>query len=172
MMSGKIIYKKDLSLPRFTKTEFSEILVNKEFYKTEIEDRQLNVDSYEEFFNIWCLIADKVKEQVATNPLGVHLPFFMGDLKVNYLPYKIPLVNDILSQEVGVAVPQLFLNSKGKRASIVWERKEARRFNRMLNLYAFEPMQATFRNRVKEVLRTNPNLYRTGKLKDSNTIRP
>lgn len=170
MSDKKPVYKNILTLPRMKKMEFSSILINREFYANEISPKDLGI-SYEEFLSIWEKITDKIKQQVSSNPLGVNLPFFLGELKVNYLPYKIPLVDDVSSQEIGIEVPRLYLNSKGKRASIVWERKKARRFNNILNIYAFEPMQATFRDAVRNALKLTPELFRVGKLKLANKIR-
>lgn len=150
--------------------EFTSILLTRELYDREVANKEIAV-SYEEYLQIWTLITDKVKQQVCTNPLGVNLPFFLGELKVSYLPYKVPSVNNNLSQKVGMEITDTNIHSKGKRGSIVWERKQARRFNNILNIYAFEPTQKTLRDPVREALRENPELFRVGKLKMANKIR-
>lgn len=158
---NKKLYKNGLSLPRLGKREFSICLINKELWKKAIKD---NADyrymSYEEFLNIWMLISKKFKDTVVDNALGIKAPFFIGEWKIQYLPYKFENCDYNTSEQIGEKVKHLNLHSKGKSGKLVWERKIARRFNKMLNLFAFEPLQQGFRDEVNKALIANPNKYR------------
>ena len=157
----KRVYKNDLSLPRLGKGKFSKTLVCRELWKEAVKN---NLDykylSYEEFYKIWMLISQKFKDSVIDNPLGVKAPFFIGEWKIQYLPYKLDVTDYNTSQELGEKVPFLNLHSKGKNGKLVWERRLARRYNVMLNMYAFEALQQGFRDEVNKALLANPNKYR------------
>lgn len=160
----KEVYNNDLSLPRLGKGKFSKILVDKELWKKAVEENpDYKYMSYKEFQSIWIAISDLFKETVIDNPLGIKAPFFIGEWKIQYLPYKLDVTDYKTSEEIGEKVPFLNLHSKGKNCKLVWERRMARRYNSMLNLYAFEPLQQGFRDEVSKAIMSNPNKYRVSR---------
>ena len=162
-MNGKtVIYVNNMKLPRLGKGEFSKQLVTNELCKKASSISSIKME-WKEFLFIWKLICNEIIKEVCSNPLGVKLAFFTGEFKVQYLPYKMDTVDIPISTQIGEVVPQLYMHSKGKVGTLVWERKAARKFNRLLDLYGFEAHQENFRDLVSAALRKNPEMFRVSK---------
>lgn len=162
------VHKAGSRLPRLGKGDFSTILLSHDFYKRIIkENPEFSHISWKEFQRIWVLIAEEIKIEAATNPLGVKLPLFLGELKNQYLPYKKEVQDHVLSQQEGDNIPLLNLHSKGKVGKLIWERKGARRFNKVLDLWAFEPSDL-FRDLASEALRKTPDKFRIARTRVNN----
>lgn len=169
---SKKIHKYDPHAPRLGKGEFSKILVSKDLWKKAVK---ANPDfanmSWKEFWDIWCLIGIETVNEIAENPLGVKLPFFLGEWKVQYLPYKPKTQDNVTSAEIGDIVPYLNIHSKGKVCSIIWERKDARRYNSVLDLYAFEE-DKKLTLKAAEAVNKNPDKYRVSRVRVNNRENP
>lgn len=157
-MKRQVIYENNTSLPRLGKSEFSTNIVTSKLWK----QSKLNI-SLEQFMQIWKSISTQIVHEVTTNALGVKLPFFTGELKVQYLPYKMNTTDIPISTQIGEVVPQMYMLSKGKVGCVVWERKASRKFNRALDWYAFEESQENFRDVVKRALLKNPEMFRVSR---------
>ena len=120
--------------------------------------------SVKECKEIWDKIGYTIQREVVENPLGVVFPFYNGEIKTQYLPYKKKTVDWIASGEIGKEVPQLYLNSKGKVSKLIWERREARRYNKSIEMFAFEFLQKIVKDSAKAVSK-NPEKYRVAKVK-------
>jgi hypothetical protein len=163
------IYTNGLSLPRLGKAKYSKLLVTNELWKQAIaENPEFKGMKYREFLEIWEAIATTFKETIIENPLGLKAPFFIGEWKVQHLPYRPKTQDYKASEEVAKKIPFLNLHTKGKTGKLIWERKSARRYNRALDLYAFEPLQQGFRDEVSKALQRNPERYRVARPKSIN----
>lgn len=168
-MKKKEIYENGSSLPRLGKGKYSKILITEELWKEAIANNpDYKEMSYKEFQRIWKAIADSFKDTVINNPLGVKAPFFMGEWKIQYLPYRLEVIDHASSNELGEQIPFLNLHTKGKVCKLMWERRNARRYNRVLDLYAFEALQQGFRDEVAKAIMKNPERYRVTRLKSMN----
>ncbi len=140
MKNKEVIYENDRKAPRMRKGEFSTNVVSKELWrKFKTEFPEYKKISWEEFYQLWVDIAQTIREECVTNPLGVKLGSYTGELKLQYLPYKFEATDIIASNASGSLVNHLNLVSTGKVAKIKWERRWAVKFNKMLQFFAFQP---------------------------------
>ena len=151
----------DKKAPRFGKGDFSKVIINKEnLYKKFIKNfPQFKDKSWEEILEAWLLVTDEIKNQVTTNPLGVKLKFYIGDLKLQYVPYKMKS----LTYGEGEFIRQLNLHSRDKVAVLKWERRSVVRYNKWLQYFAFDPardLQRAASNAIYE----NPEKFRTSRV--------
>lgn len=131
----KLAYENDRTAPRMRKGEFSKMVVTKELYNRFIKE----FPEYEElgwrnFYENWLEIAAQIRQEVVTNPLGVKLGSYTGELKFQYLPYNFETTDPNSPEKE----PYLNLNTRGKVGKIKWERRWAVKFNKMLQFYAFD----------------------------------
>lgn len=147
------------------KGEFSSIIVNRETFKKFKDEFPEHKDiTWKDFSELWGDIAETIRDQVITNPLGVKLSYYNGELKLQFVPNKIETgLNAKASYEIGERVNELNLNSRGKTCKVKWERRYAVKFNRMLQFFAFEPyrkltkMASVYTDANVEKLRTARN---------------
>lgn len=136
----KPTYSNDRSAPRMRKAKYATNLVSKEIFKKFKESfPEYKNMKWEDFYNNWLDIAETIREETIKNPLGVKLGSYTGELKLQYLPYKVKAVDQAVSNELGEKIDHLNITTKGKVAIIKWERRWAVKFNRMLQFFAFEP---------------------------------
>lgn len=156
----KPVYTNDTSAPRMRKGEFSTRVITEKawikFRKTFPEYKKM---SWAEFQQLWADLAETIREEAITNPLGVKLGSFVGELKLQYLPYKFRGVAPKLSSELGEKSYYINLSEKGKGAKIKWERRQAVKFNTMLQFYAFDPTRI-MNKMARAHISKNPNSLR------------
>ncbi len=164
----KEVYKFDPKAQRNGKAEFSTLVLTKQLYKESIKNRkEYSHLTFEQFCDVWEKIVMEIKDEVVDNALGVNLAFYLGELKIQYVPYKMRTKDIAISTELGENTPQIRLKSKGKSGKIIWERKSARRYNRSLELYHFEPHNE-FKGMAAKALDRNPDKYRVARIKANN----
>lgn len=123
-------------LPRLGKAEFTTNVITKELWEEFVQKTSRPI-SWEEFLKVWECILDVIRQEAIFNPLGVKLPRFIGEIKVQYLPYKFSAYKlDHANPEEKIKM--LNLQQRGKVAKIKWERRQAVRFNKILQFYAFD----------------------------------
>lgn len=93
--------------------------------------------SWKEFSEEWGDIAQTIRTEAITNPLGVKLGSYTGEIKLQYLSNKFKAIDQVVSEELGEKTNLLNLSTKGKVASIRWERRWAVKFNKMLQFFCF-----------------------------------
>lgn len=154
-----MIYLYNKNAPRFRKTEFkNEAISVAKYEKWQAENPNFKI-TYREFLNIWNNIASKIRYEIVHNPQGFRLPFYGGDIFIQYLPRKFKSFNINDSVSVGDNVPNLNIVSKGKTAKIIWFRKDAARYNPYIVLYGYgEAREIGMAS--KEAITANPELYR------------
>lgn len=152
------VKKNDLNGPRFTKTEFVYHIVNENLYKRWSEETGSKL-TFKEFRDVWDKIAEIIRSQTVTNTHGVRLPFFNGDLVSNYIQVLNRHINTKASQELGYKVYQLDWHSGKKPGKVVWAIRHARRQNKWVNLYAFQPCRL-FQKEASEGFFKHPEIYR------------
>lgn len=148
----------DRKAPRLGKAEFSTHIITEQLYQEWIKDTDQDIN-YSQFLKIWDSIADKVRNEIVINPMGIKLPFFCGEIKVQFLPKKIKGKDYDLSQKEKEELPFLNIITKGKVAKISWIRKNAYRFNQNIMLFAFEQSRLIGKN-LNVALTENPQIYR------------
>lgn len=133
------VYNNDRKAPRMRKGEFSKMVVTKElFSKFQKEFPEYSNMKWDEFYNTWLDIAEKIRYEAVNNPLGVKLGGYTGELKIQYIPYKMATINKGESQKMGEKIAPQNFDSKGKPARVKWERRWAVKFNKILQFYAFD----------------------------------
>lgn len=135
----KPTYSNDRKAPRMRKGEFSKMVVTKELYDKFIEEfpEYKNMD-WKNFYQNWLDIAAKARYEAIYNPLGVKLGSYLGELKLQFIPYKFRAINKAASEIEGTSIPYLNIETKGKVPRIKWERRWAVKFNKILQFYAFD----------------------------------
>ena len=120
--------------PRMRKGEFSKSVINKELYKKFIKEFPEYKDmTWSEFYNNWLEITKEIRIESVWNPLGVKLGSYLGELKLQYIPYNFE-ARDRSQNEI---TNHINLNTRGKVAKVKWERRWAVKFNKILQFYAF-----------------------------------
>lgn len=159
------IYENDRKAPRHGKSEFSTVVVNQvsynEWIKANPEYKHITLAQWRA---IWDTIAYEVRNQACNNPLGIYLPFYTGELKIQYLPGSVKRVDNEASDIMGQKINHINITTKGKVAVVVWQRKRAANFNKMLNLFGFE-QDRQIASIAKEAILSHSELYRTMNIK-------
>lgn len=142
------------------KKEFSSNVVTRELWrKFQNDNPEYKNIKWTEFYEIWLLISKELREEVVNNPLGVKLPFYTGEIKLQFLPYKFKAVNYAESSKLGKRITNANLMNRGKTATIKWERRWAVKFNKILQFFAFNPHR-DIGKLAKERIDENPNTVR------------
>lgn len=141
MKVGNPVYFNDRKAPRMKKGKFSIHIINKELYWNFIYDNQeYEKITWDEFRDLWDDIATTIREEVVENPLGVKLPKFIGEIKVQYVPSRNhEHIDNTTSAELGYKVKHMGVVNGGKGGKVKWERRWAVKFNKMLQFFAFQP---------------------------------
>lgn len=135
----KPTYSNDRKAPRMRKGEFSKMVVTKELHDKFIKEFPEYKDmSWKDFYQYWLEIAAKARHEAIYNPLGVKLGSYLGELKLQFIPYKFKAINKAASEIEGTPIPYLNIETKGKVPRIKWERRWAVKFNKILQFYAFD----------------------------------
>lgn len=135
----KPIYSNNRKAPRMRKGEFSKMVVTRDLHKKFIKEfPEYKNMKWEEFYNNWLEIAEKIRYEAVNNPLGVKLGSYTGELKIQYIPYKMDVVAHGESNKQEEEVRPFNFDSKGKPARVKWERRWAVKFNKILQFYAFD----------------------------------
>lgn len=154
----------DKSAPRMGKKEFSIHLITKELYKKFINlHPEYKSMKYSDFKDYWEDIAFTIRSETVMNPLGVKLHYYLGETKTQFLPYKFKSVNIDASIEAGELIGNLNISTRGKVAKIKWERRQAVRFNKVLQFYGFEP-DRKINTLAAKYVPENPEKIRTSRV--------
>lgn len=154
----------DLNGPRMKYKEFTTDVVNKELWKEFKKEYPEHVDmTYKQFKDFWNEIAETIRIETIKNPLGVKLPSYAGELKLQFLPHRFqsPVRDPKILQETG-PINHINLLTRGKVAKIKWERRWAVKFNRMLQFFGFEPVRS-LRDDAREHIDANPDSLRVSR---------
>lgn len=160
----KPTYSIDRKAPRMKKGKFSKMVVTIELWKKFIiaypEHKNMG---WREFYSNWEDIAKTIRDETITNPLGVKMEKFTGELKLQYLPYKFKGEDYATSELLGEKVNNLNIETRGKVAKLKWERRWAVKFNKMLQFYAFDETREMNRMAKKYIIE-NPDALRTARV--------
>jgi len=160
----KPTFSNDRKAPRMRKGEFSKMVITKELFKKFIREFPEYKDmSWEDFFNYWMTIASKIRYEAIWNPLGIKLGSHTGELKLQYLPYKLKAIDKYTSEKIGEKTDYLNLTERGKVPKIKWERRWAVKFNRILQFYAFDETRDL--NKIAhDYIQKHPDKLRTARV--------
>src|SRR5688572_24406868 len=129
------MYQNDRSAPRMRKGEFSKMVITKKLYKSFLKEFPEYKDmTWRQFYDSWLEIAKEVRHEAIMNPLGVKLGSYLGELKLQYLPYKFKAIDP----KTADGSEYININTKSKVGTIKWERRWAVKFNSILQFYAFD----------------------------------
>jgi hypothetical protein len=160
----KPTYSNDRSAPRMKKGEFSKLVITKDLYKKFLKQFPEHKEmTWKEFYQNWLDIAERIRYEAIYNPLGVKLGSYIGELKLQYLPYKFEAKDHKSSAELGEKVNYLNIDSRGKVPKIKWERREAVKRNKILQFYAFDETRELNRLAFGYV-EQNPHKLRTARV--------
>lgn len=141
------------------KGKYTTNVISHELHKAFIREFPEYKDmSFGEFRKNWEDIAEQIRYESVHNPLGVKLGSYIGELKLQYLPYDFKANH---ASEDGS--PYLNLNMRSKVARLKWERRWAVRFNKILQFYAFDPVRKT-EIMAKEYITNNPDKLRISRV--------
>ena len=161
----KPTYSNDRKAPRMRKGEFSKMVVTKElFEKFKKEFPEYNKLLWRQFYQTWLDIAKKVRHEAIYNPLGIKLGSYLGELKLQYIPYKFIAIDNGVSDKEGFKVPFLNIDRKGKVPRIKWERRWAVKFNKILQFYAFDPTRDLNKIASRYINEDNGDKIRTARV--------
>ena len=149
----------DRKAPRLGKAEFSTGIVNEKLYIDWLKNNPDYKLSYKQFLEIWDGIANNIRNEIATNPMGIKLPFSTGEVRVQFLPKVIKGEDHVVSDNEQEKLPFLNIITKGKVAKISWIRKNAVKFNPQIILFAFQQSRLIGKELAK-VLWDTPEIFR------------
>lgn len=151
----------DKKAPRFGKGKFSTSIINKKaLHKKFIQKNPQYKDvPWEKIVSIWDNITDEIKNQVVTNPLGVKLRYYLGDLKLQYVPYKLKATT-LNGEEI---LRDVNIHSRGKVAILKWERRNVVKYNKWLQYFAFDPIR-NLQISASNAIFNNPEKFRTARV--------
>lgn len=122
--------------PRFRKEKYIHNILDSCYnrFKTDYPEFDISED---EFLRIWNkVISPEIRKEAGTNPLGIKLPYYLGEIKVQWLPYI--LKKDKVIIDSNTPYDKLDLMNGGKTPTVKWERRNAVRYTRMLQFYAYD----------------------------------
>jgi hypothetical protein len=108
------------------------------FEKFKKEFPEYNKMVWKDFYHRWLDIAERIRHEAIYNPLGCKLGSYLGELKLQWIPYKFEAIDKATSEKMGEKIPYLNIETKGKVPRIKWERRAAVKFNKILQFYAFD----------------------------------
>lgn len=155
----------DLNAPRFSKKNFKYDLISKELYLKWVKEYPEKYVTFQEFLRIWKFITNEITNTMATNPMGIKLPYYCGDFVVQYLPKEAKITN-VESLKEEERSNYLNIVSKGKTAKISWIRRVASKFNPSMIYFGFDPNKRVSQL-VQNQIYTNPSIYRNTRMKYS-----
>lgn len=159
-MERKPVYTNDKKAPRMKKGEFSRSVITKELWQQfKKTDPMYKHMTWKEFYSTWEEIAETIRIETITNPLGVKLGSYTGELKLQYLPHKFLASDKDTSNDLGEKVNHVNLVTRGKVGKIKWERRWAVKRNKMLQFLAFTPVRQ-LNIMAKEQIDSNPEKLR------------
>lgn len=146
------------------KGEFSRMVVTRDLFKKfQREFPEYKDMKWEEFYDNWLDIAAKIRHAAVNNPLGVKLGAYTGELKIQWIPYKMDIESRIESEKAGEKITAHNFESKGKPARVKWERRWAVKFNKILQFYAFDETRELTKA-AHEYIVNNPTLIRVARV--------
>lgn len=152
------VKKPDVKAPRFRKTEFIHNVVSEDLYTRWKKENHSSL-TFKEFVGVWERIAETLRGKIVSNPYGIRLPFFNGDIGTNYVTSLKKHINSKASREVGYFIPELDWHTNRRPGKICYSINHARRQHRWLILFAFEPC-AKLRDAASSGFKNNPEIYR------------
>ena len=135
---AKTVTINDRKGPRFKRGKFTYKISTEELYQ-EFKKNYPEYDiSKKDFEYIWLdLLVPEIQNETVNNPLGFKTPFYIGEVKLQWLPYRPEKYDFKHKLETGEKVPRVNLQNGGKYHKLKWERRNAVRYNRWLQFYGF-----------------------------------
>lgn len=136
------VYSNDRTAPRMKKAQFTTSVITKDlwiaFTKKHPEHKDM---TWATFYKNWNDIAQTIRQETVSNPLGVKLGSYTGELKLQYLSPKFEAFDNKISEELGEKTKGLQILTRGKVGKLKWERRWAVKFNKMLQFFAFDEVR-------------------------------
>jgi hypothetical protein len=152
----------DLHKKRFRYNKyFTEIVTEETYKKWKLDNPHLKkkINSFASFRKYWRRIADCIVEEVCTNPFGVKLPYYCGELSIKFANMDLKPINKRASINNNTSVPHLNWNSSERVGKLVWNVNKSAKFNSMIMYYGFKGTRE-FNQNVNKALMETPELFR------------
>ncbi len=165
LLKPRLYRKPDLNKKRFRDTKYSSRLITPELYsiwKKQYPNFADKVKDYASFKRIWKKLITKYLHYSIINTMGVRLPFYCGDLSIEYINIEYEVIDPIKATEVGSNIPFLNWNTSDRLAKIIWCVKHSAKFNKYLPFLGFKA-NTLFRKAAFKSLTETPNIYKTAK---------
>ena len=159
-------------------------MTNKRFKRNKYKKRIVTTDLYDKwiaqypeykhytiqmFRKYWVKLANKYMDVAVTNPHGVRLPFYMGDLSVQYTPELDKNISIHKTAQQGVEVRHMNFSTNGKAGKTIWSVDYARKFNKYLPLMGFEAGRK-FTEKTTNQLTDTPEIFKDSARSKSNRL--
>lgn len=155
---------------RFKRNKYKKRIVTEALYKKWVaEYPEYSNYTIKMFRQYWNKIANKYMDVAVTNPHGVRLPFYMGDLSVQYPPKLDKNISIHKTAQQGVEVRHMNFSTNGKAGKTIWSVDHARKFNNYLPLMGFEAGRI-FAEKTTNQLRETPEIFRDSARSKSNRL--
>ena len=145
---------------RFKRKKYREHLITDTLYNKWINKYpEYKEYSCKQFREYWKILANKYIDIVVTNPDGVRLPFYMGDISIKYTPKMDKNISIHKSAQQGVEVKHMNFTTNGRAGKIIWSIEHARKFNKYLPIMGFEGSRG-FALKSTNQLSENPEIFK------------
>jgi hypothetical protein len=146
--------------PKFGKKGFVHHIFSRQLYRDFLKAHpEYKEKSWKEVKDTWENITEEFREQIAKNPLGVKMKYYIGELKFQYLPYKFK----VKTNNGGEMVKEMNLHTRDKVGILKWERRAAVRYNKWLQYFAFDAC-SKLRIKAKEMIDENSDAVRISRV--------
>ena len=161
---GKIVTISDRKGPRFRRKEYTYKISIDELFEEFIKNYPEYKLTKKEFQHIWLdILVPEIQNETVNNPLGFKAPFYIGEFKLQWLPYRPEKYDFDHKTKTGEEVPRINLQNGGKYHKLKWERRNAVRYNRWLQFYGFTHNREIDRL-AKKKLAENPGDMRVSRV--------
>lgn len=155
---------------RFKRNKYKRRIVTEALYKKWITEYPEYKDyTIQEFKKYWVSLANKYMDIAVTNPHGVRLPFYMGDLSVQYTPKLDKNISIHKTAKQGIEVKHMNFSTNGKAGKTIWSVDHARKFNKYVSLMGFEGSRRFIKKTTNQLTET-PEIFRDSARSKSNRL--
>lgn len=145
---------------RFKRKKYRGYFINQDLYKKWLTKYpEYKKYTFTQFRQYWKLLANKYIDIAVTNPNGVRLPFYMGDICIKYTPQLDKNISVHKTAQQGVEVRHMNFATNGRAGKIIWSIEHARKFNKYLPIMGFEGSRG-FKVKSTKQLTENPEIFK------------
>ena len=151
----------DRKKPRFRTNSLRTLVVTEQLYKEwkqENPELKKYINSFGSFKKYWKSVATEIQHEVSSNPLGVKLPFFCGELSVKYT--EIEALDRNRTTDISNKIPLLNWHSFSKVGKLIWDIEKAAKFNTFIKFYGLKGVRE-FNVRIARSIEEYPEKFKS-----------